>query len=105
MRQRPYDVADDSVAQRSRKTRISAREIHRRVSLVTGETLVASVAIQRHGYVGAGLSRYIVAGYRGRIGKRFAVVLDQRRQNLERIRPHDELVMIGADVLGDAPRM
>jgi hypothetical protein len=33
---------------------------------------------------------------------RLTVVFDKRRQDFNRIRPHDELVMIGADVLGDA---
>ena len=32
-------------------------------------------------------------------------MLDQRRQNFHRIGPDDELVMIGADVFGDAARV
>ena len=32
-------------------------------------------------------------------------MFDQRRQHFERVWPNNKLVMIGADVLGDAPRV
>jgi len=32
-------------------------------------------------------------------------MLDQRRQHFQRVRPNDKLVVIGADVLGDTPRV
>jgi hypothetical protein len=32
-------------------------------------------------------------------------VFDEHWQNFNRVRPHDELVMIGPNVLGDPPRV
>ena len=32
-------------------------------------------------------------------------MFDQRRQNFHRVRPHDEFVMLGADIFRDAPRV
>ena len=81
------------------------RQVHRGVTLVAGEAFVAAISVEGDGNVLARLAGNVVAGDRGRISERFTVVLDEHGQDFHGIWPHDEFVMIGAHVLGDASRV
>jgi hypothetical protein len=91
------------------RTQRARHAIERRVALrprirdVAAVGLVTPVARERHGHVPARhLGQVVGRDHRG-VGERFIHLPHQPRQQLERARPHDQLVVVGAEVLGDAP--
>ena len=84
---------------------ISLRQPHRGVAFITGKRFVAAVAVQSDRHMLARFARNVVSRNRGRICVRLAVMLNQDRQNFERIRTDDELVMVRADVFRDPARV
>ena len=71
------------------------------VARVSAERLVAAVAVERDRHVLARQLREVEAGDRGGVGERLAVVAHDLRDDLDRVGPHDELVVVGAEQLGD----
>ncbi|MEZ5121313.1 MAG: hypothetical protein R2736_07030 [Solirubrobacterales bacterium] len=70
---------------------------------VPTEALVAAVAGERDGDLAARQLAEVEGRDRGRVGKRLAVMADDAGDDLDRLRADDELGVLGAEVLGDAP--
>ena len=90
---------------RTRKPCRLGRRAARRRSGVAGEALVAAVAVQRDRHVLARQLGEVEARDRRAVGERLAVVPDEPRQELDRVRLDLELVVLGAVERGHLPRM
>ena len=91
----------DRLAKRGRKTLEPGGEHVRRVPLVPGEALVTPISVEGHGHVLARQLGQVEAGQRRVVAERLAVVTHELREQLDRVRLHDQLVMIGREAIGD----
>src|SRR5690349_6003436 len=74
----------------------------REIAVITTEQLVAAVAREDDGDVLACQLRDVPGRDGGRISERLVEVPNQPIENRHRIRPHDELMVLRAEVFGDA---
>ena len=74
------------------------------VGVVAAEQLVAALAGERDLHRAGRELRDQVRGERRRVGERLVERLGEPRQQVDRVRAHDQLVMVGAVQLGHAAR-
>ena len=93
-------------AQRARAVAIERDDARmRQVAVVAAEQLVAAVARQHDRDVAPRHLRDVPRRNRRRVGERLVEVRDQPVEDADAVRLDDELVVVGAEVLGDAARV
>src|SRR5438128_1149810 len=80
----------------------AAGELQRAVAVVAAEEFVAAVAAERDLDVAARLAGQVVRRERGRVGERLAKHPRERGEVCGGVRADAELVVLGAEMLGDA---
>ena len=75
------------------------------VLVVAGEQLVAAVAGQHDLHVLGGELRHHVGRDRRRVAERLVEIPGEVLDDLDHVRPQDELVVLGAELRGDLPRV
>ncbi len=104
-RQQPRERRDHARADGAGDPAVQAPIVLVEIALVAAEQLVAADPREDHRDVLARELRHEVGRDERRVGDRLVHVPDQIRQQRRHVRLHDDLVMIGAELLGHLPRV